>query len=240
VSRCLLAQVIPDDLSCSFHRSPELRCSLPHARCGIVAVVSLTHSVALLRQLSACPTWHHRSGLPHALRGIVVVFPVIFLTPRVGSSFPRPGMVSLSSRCLPHVLRGLWYRRRSSILSSAAAGVRGRLPSHAVVSSPARCGCRCMRQASCMRSILLSCPAQQSVCVAVLRSVRRGSWYAWRSSDLRDMRGSLPSCPARLSVCVEGFLHAWRPSVLFGMAVRVRGRLPSCVAVFRSARCGYR
>jgi len=166
-----LAQVIPDDLSCSFHRSPELRCSLPHARHSIVAVVSLTHSVVLSWQLSTCPAWHHQSGLPHALRGIVVVFPVIFLTPRVGSSSPRPGVVSLSSRCLPHPLCGLWYAWRSSILSSAAAGVHGRLSSHAVVSSPIRRSCRCVRQASFMHSSLLSCPARQSVCVAVLRSV---------------------------------------------------------------------
>jgi len=149
-------------------------------------------------------------------------------------------MLSLSSQCLPHTLRGLWYVRRSSILSGAAAGVRGRLPSRAVVSSPAQRGCRCVRQASFMRSSLLSCLAWQSVCVAVLRSVRRGRWYAWRSSDLRGMRGCLPSCPARLSVYAAGFLHAWRPSVLLGVAVSVRGRLPSCVAVFRSARCGYR
>jgi len=240
VSRCRLAQVIPDDLSCSFHRSPELCCSLPHARRGIVAVVSLTHSMALSQQLSACPAWHHRSGLPHALRGIVVVFPVIFVMPRVGSSSPRPSMVSLSSRCLPHALRGLWYARQSSILSGAAASVRGRLPSRAVVSSPARRSCRCVRQASFMRSSLLSCPARKSVCVAVLRSVRHGRWYAWRSSDLCGMHGGLPSCPARLSVCAAGFLHMWRPSVLLGVVVSVRGRLPSCVAVFRSARCGYR
>ena len=209
-------------------------------RRGIVAVVSLTYSMALSRQFSACPTWHHRSSLPHALRGIVVVFPVIFLTPRVGSSSPRPGVVSLSSRCLPHALHGLWYARRSSILSGAAASVRGRLPSCAVVSSTARRGCRCVRQASFMCSSLLSCLAQQSVCVAVLRSVRHGCWYAWRSSDLHGIRGGLPSCPARLSVCAAGFLHAWRPSVLLGVAVIVRGSLPSCVVVFRSARWGYR
>ena len=196
--------------------------------------------MVLSRQLSTCPAWHHRSGIPHALRGIVVVFPVIFLTPRVGSWSPSPSVVSLSSRCLPHPLCGLWYTRRSSILSSVAASVHSRLPSRAVVSSPIRRSCRCVWQASFMRSSLLSCPARQSVCVAVLRSVRRGHWYAWRSSDLRGMHGGPPSCPAQLSVCAAGFLHAWRPSVLLGMAVSVRGRLPSCLAVIRSAWCGYR
>ena len=139
----------------------------------------------------------------------MVVFPVIFLTPRVGSSSPRPGVVSLSSWCLPHALRGLWYTRRSSILSGVAASVCGRLPSHAVLSSPARRSRWCVRQASFMRSSLLSCPAWQSAYVAVLRSVRRGRWYVWRSSNLRGMRGGLPSCPALLLVCVAGFLHAW-------------------------------